>query len=134
MPEPNQPNQPSQPAQPVQPQAPAGGGAQITIQEFSRVELRVGQVKEVTPHPRADKLLVLKVDLGDPEPRQLVAGIKGYYEPSALVGKQVVVVANLAPAVLRGERSEGMVLAAVVGNEPVLLTADKTVPSGAKVR
>lgn len=107
---------------------------QISIEEFRRVKLVVGEVKEVLPHPRADKLLLLKLDVGEAEPRQLVAGIKGFYEPEALVGRQLVVVANLAPATLRGERSEGMVLAAVVGEgEPVLLSVDKQVPNGAKV-
>ncbi|MHC4917302.1 MAG: methionine--tRNA ligase, partial [Planctomycetota bacterium] len=86
-------------------------------------------------HPRADKLLIMKVDLGEGGTRQLVAGLKGFYEPESLVGKQVVVVTNLAPAKLRGEISEGMVLAAVIGdNEPVLLSVDKQVPNGAKIR
>ena len=106
----------------------------ISIQDFRGVKLVVGEVKEVLPHPGADKLLLLKLDVGEAEPRQLVAGIKGFYEPEALVGRQVVVVANLAPAEIRGERSDGMVLAAVVGDrEPVLLTVDKQVPNGAKV-
>jgi len=108
---------------------------QISIEEFARVKLAVAEVKEVLPHPRADKLLLLKVDLGAGDPIQLVAGIKGYYQPEELVGRQVVVVRNLAPATLRGERSEGMVLAAAVGEgEPVLLTVDKPVPNGAQIR
>ena len=146
MPEPNQPSVPSVPGAPSAPGTPKASGApsapkapgepagQISIQDFSRVELAVGEVKEVAAHPRADKLLILKVDLGGAVPRQLVAGLKGYYEPSALVGRRVVVVTNLAPAVLRGERSEGMILAAVVGNEPVLLTVDKAVPNGSRIR
>ena len=117
------------------PDSGAAADGQISIQDFSRVKLVVGEVKEVLPHPRADKLLVLKVDVGEAEPRQLVAGLKGFYEAEALVGRQLVVVTNLAPAKLRGERSDGMVLAAVVGdNEPVLLTIDKQVPNGAEVR
>jgi methionyl-tRNA synthetase len=112
----------------------SAAAGQISMGEFSKVKLAIAEVKEVLPHPRADKLLLLKVDLGG-DPVQLVAGLKGFYEPEALVGKQVVVVTNLAPATLRGERSEGMVLAAVVGdNEPVLLTVDKQVPNGAEVR
>jgi methionyl-tRNA synthetase len=108
---------------------------QISIKEFARVGLAVAEVKEVLPHPRADKLLVLKVDVGGGQVQQLVAGLKGFYEPESLVGKQVVVVTNLAPAKLRGELSEGMVLAAVVGgSEPVLLTVDKQVPNGSAVR
>jgi methionine--tRNA ligase beta chain len=108
---------------------------QVTIQEFARVKLAVAEVKEVLPHPRADRLLLLKVDVGGGEPLQLVAGLKGYYEPEGLVGRQVVVVRNLVPATLRGERSEGMVLAAVVDdNEPVLLTVDKPVANGSQIR
>ncbi len=109
--------------------------AAISNQVFAKVQLAVAEVKEVLPHPRADKLLIMKVDLGEGEPRQLVAGLKGFYEPEVLVGKQVVVVTNLAPARLRGELSQGMVLAAVVGdNQPVLLSVDKQVSNGAKVR
>ncbi len=108
---------------------------QVTIQDFARVKLAVAEVKEVLPHPRADRLLLLKVDIGSGEPLQLVAGLKGFYEPEGLVGKQVVVVKNLVPATLRGERSEGMVLAATVGdNEPVLLTVDRPVANGSQIR
>ena len=108
---------------------------QLTIQEFARTKLAVAEVKEVLPHPRADKLILLKVDLGTGELVQLVAGLKGFYEPESLVGKQVIVVRNLVPATLRGERSEGMVLAATVGdNEPVLLTVDKPVANGSQIR
>ncbi len=113
----------------------SGPEEQISIQEFAKVKLGVAEVKEVLPHPRADKLLLLKVDVGAENPIQLVAGIKGFYEPEELIGKKVVVVRNLAPATLRGELSEGMVLAATVGdNEPVLLTVDKPVPNGAQIR
>ena len=83
----------------------------ITIEQFQTVELRVGTVKEAAPHPNADRLLVLKVDLGTEE-RQIVAGIRAHYDPAALVGTQVVVVANLEPAKLRGVESQGMLLAA----------------------
>jgi methionyl-tRNA synthetase len=108
---------------------------EISIQEFARVNLTVAEVKEVLPHPRADKLLLLRVDVGAGETVQLVAGLKGFYQPEELVGRQVVVVRNLAPATLRGERSEGMVLAAVAGeNRPVLLTVDKPVDNGARIR
>jgi methionyl-tRNA synthetase len=110
-------------------------GSGITIEEFARVSLVVGEVREVLPHPRADKLLLLKVDTGGEQPIQLVAGLKLHYQPEDLVGRQVVVVANLAPARLRGELSEGMVLAAVTGeDQPVLLTVDRPVPNGSSVR
>lgn len=83
----------------------------ISIDDFSRVQLRVARVIEAREHPNADKLLVLKVDLGT-EQRQICAGIRAYYRPEELVGRQIVVVANLAPRMMRGEESNGMLLAA----------------------
>src|SRR3954466_6311128 len=93
-----------------------GGGASttqmtITYDDFAKLELRVATIVEAKVHPNADKLLVLQVDLGG-EKRQICAGIKAYYAPEQLVGKQVVVVANLDPKPLRGEMSQGMLLAA----------------------
>jgi methionyl-tRNA synthetase len=85
--------------------------ATLTIDDFKQIDLRVGTILTASPHPRADRLLVLEVDLGN-ERRQLVAGIRAHYAPEDLVGRQVVVVANLAPATLRGLESQGMVLAA----------------------
>lgn len=85
---------------------------QITIDDFARVDLRVGTIRGAEPHPRADRLLVLTVDVGEAAPRQLVAGIRAAYDHRFLVGQQVVVVANLKPAVLRGVESQGMLLAA----------------------
>jgi methionyl-tRNA synthetase len=104
----------------------------ITINEFKKVELRVGVVKSVEPHPNANKLLVLKVDVGGAE-RQLVAGIRGHYEPQALVGKRIIVVCNLAPAVLRGVESQGMLLAASDAGKIVILTTDQEVASGSPI-
>ena len=83
----------------------------VTIEEFRKLELRIGEIKEVNDHPDADRLYVIVVDLGD-KAKQVVAGIKGSYEKEDLVGKQVVVVDNLEPAVLRGVESQGMLLAA----------------------
>ncbi len=107
----------------------------IQYDDFARVELRVARVLEARPHPNADKLLLLQVDLGEGSPRQVVAGIKAHYAPEALVGKNIVVVANLAPAMLRGETSNGMLLAATSGEKVVLLTVDdpECVP-GAKIK
>jgi methionyl-tRNA synthetase len=105
----------------------------ITIDQFRALELRVGTVRAAEPHPNADRLLVLRVDLGGEE-RQLVAGIRAHYEPAALVGRQVVVVANLEAARLRGVESQGMVLAASDGERVVLLEPDAPVPPGAVVR
>jgi methionyl-tRNA synthetase len=105
----------------------------ITIEQFRELELRVGTVRSAEAHPKADRLLVLKVDLGDEE-RQVVAGIRAHYDPATLVGRQVVVVANLAPATLRGVESQGMVLAAADGDRIVLVRPDDTVAPGATVR
>ena len=104
----------------------------ISIDVFRQIELRIGTVKQAEPHPNADKLLVLKVDLGGEE-RQVVAGIRAHYTPEELVGKQVVVVANLETAKLRGLDSQGMVLAASDGEKLVILTPEKPVTTGAKV-
>jgi len=82
----------------------------INIEDFKKMELRVGEIKEVEDHPNADRLYVVKVDLGD-KTKQLVAGIKGSYAKEELLGKQVVVVDNLEPALLRGVESQGMILA-----------------------
>jgi tRNA-binding protein len=104
----------------------------ISIDVFRQIELRIGTVKQAEPHPNADKLLVLKVDLGTEE-RQVVAGIRAHYTPEELVGKQVVVVANLETAKLRGLESQGMVLAASDGEKLVILTPEKAITTGAKV-
>ncbi|MCX5695925.1 MAG: hypothetical protein NTW18_04630 [Candidatus Omnitrophica bacterium] len=81
-----------------------------TIEDFRKLELKIAQIKEVNEHPNAEKLLVLTVDLGD-KTKQVVAGIKNFYTKETLLGKYVVVVDNLDPAVLRGVESQGMVLA-----------------------
>lgn len=85
---------------------------QISFDDFARLDLRVARVVEAENHPNADKLLVLKLDDGSGTPRQLCAGVRGHYEASDLVGKSIVIVANLAPRTLRGVESQGMLLAA----------------------
>ena len=105
----------------------------ITIEDFSKLDLHIATVKAVEPHPKADKLLVLKIDLGGEE-RQLVAGIRTHYTPEELVGKQIVVVTNLQPAKLRGVESQGMLLAALDGERVVILTPEKTVSPGSPVK
>ena len=106
----------------------------LTIDEFSRVELRVATVLSAEAHPNADRLLVLKIDLGD-EQRQLVAGIRKHYAPEELVGKRIVVVANLQPATLRGVESQGMLLAASDEEGRLsLVTPEREVGVGAKVK
>ncbi len=104
----------------------------IPIEEFKKLDLRIGTVKSAEPHPQADRLLILKVDLGSEE-RQLVAGIRGHYTVEELIGKQIVVVANLQPAKLRGVESQGMLLAARDGEGIVILSPEKSVSAGAKV-
>lgn len=104
----------------------------ISIDEFRKVELKVATVKKAEPHPNADKLLVLQVDLGSEE-RQIVAGIRAHYRPEELVGRQVVVVANLETARLRGMESQGMLLAASDGDRIVILIPEKEVGPGAKI-
>jgi methionine--tRNA ligase beta chain len=95
----------------------------IAYEDFAKLELRVAKVLEARPHPNADKLLLLQIDVGD-EQKQIVAGIRQHYTPEQLVGKLIVVVNNLAPAMLRGEASNGMLLAATSGEKVVLLTPD----------
>ncbi|PCN43011.1 methionine--tRNA ligase [Brevibacillus laterosporus] len=105
----------------------------IGIDDFAKVELRVAEVKECAAHPNADKLLVLQVDLGD-EQRQIVSGIAKYYKPEELVGKKVIVVTNLKPVKLRGEMSQGMILAASHGDQLTVSTVDASMPNGSVVK
>lgn len=107
----------------------------ISINDFKRAQLRTAKVLEARPHPNADKLLLLKVDVGRDQPKQIVAGIRNHYEPEQLVGRTIVIVDNLEPALLRGEESQGMLLAASVGDRVVLLRPDADdVPGGCEVR
>ncbi|MBU4501758.1 MAG: methionine--tRNA ligase [Nanoarchaeota archaeon] len=107
----------------------------ISFEEFQKIDLRVGKITKIQPHPDADKLYILMVDLGEGEHDiQLVAGLKGYYKEDELVGKQVVVVRNLQPAVLRGVESQGMLLAAEFKGKVVLLSPEKEIETGAKIR
>jgi methionyl-tRNA synthetase len=108
----------------------------IEIDDFAKVDLRVGQVLSAERIPKADKLLLMKIDLAEEQPRQVLAGIAQYYEPEKLVGRKVVVVANLKPRKLRGLESQGMVVAASYGDEgrPVLATFTEDVPNGARLK
>lgn len=105
----------------------------IEFEDFAKVDLRVGTVLEVTPHPEADRLLVLKVDAGEDSPRQVVAGIAEFFKPEELVGRQVVVVFNLKPRKLRGMVSQGMVLAVKKEGGLALLGPSSEVANGGKV-
>lgn len=84
----------------------------VSFDEFLRLDLRVATVVAAEPHPSADRLLRIQLDDGSPTRRQVCAGIRAWYDPAKLVGRQVIIVANLEPRVIRGERSEGMILAA----------------------
>lgn len=105
---------------------------QITIDDFSKLELRVAEVLKVEKHPDADRLLVLQLQVGN-ETRQVVSGIAEYYKPEQLVGKNLILVANLKPVKLRGIESHGMILAACNGKELVLGTIDKDIASGTEI-
>ena len=108
----------------------------ITIDDFAKVELRAATVLEAEKVPKADKLLRLVIDVGEPQPRQILAGIAQYYSPEDVVGRKIIVVSNLAPRKLRGLESNGMLLAASVGEEgrPVLATFTEDVPNGARLK
>jgi len=108
----------------------------IEIDDFIKVELRVGEILEAERVPKSDKLLKFLVDVGEENPRQILAGIAEHYEPEKLIGKKIVVVANLKPRKLRGLESQGMVCAASVGEDgkPVLATFDEDVPNGARLK
>ena len=106
----------------------------IGIEEFAKVQLKVGRVLEAEPVEGSDKLLKLQVVIGA-EKRQIVAGIKANYTPEDLIGRQVVVVVNLKPAKLRGVESQGMLLAATDENGgAILLQPDREAPEGTQVR
>jgi methionyl-tRNA synthetase len=108
--------------------------SEITIEDFAKIQLRVARVVEAEPLEGSDKLLKLQVMVGD-QPRQIIAGIRKNYSPEDLIGRQVVVVANLKPAKLRGADSQGMLLAAVSEDGgAILLQPDEEAPEGAKVR
>jgi methionyl-tRNA synthetase len=107
----------------------------ITIDDFAKVDLRVARVLKAEPVPGADKLLHLTVDAAEAEPRSLVAGIAKAYTPEQLVGRKVVIVANLQPRKLRGIQSNGMIVAASLEDGPPVLAAFlEDVPVGARLR
>jgi methionyl-tRNA synthetase len=107
----------------------------ISIEDFAKVEMRTGEIRSAEAVPGAQKLLKLMVDIGT-EVRQVVAGIAGYYKPEDIVGMKVVLVTNLQPRKLRGVESNGMIVAATVGEEgrPVLVTFKEDVPNGARLK
>lgn len=105
----------------------------ISYTDFEKLDIRTGTIIEAKDHPDADKLLILKIDEGKESPRQLVAGLKEHYTAEELKGKQIVFLANLEPRELRGEISQGMILAASDNNTVAILTIDKKVKNNTKI-
>jgi methionyl-tRNA synthetase len=128
------PPEPAKPQTEIANQATAPSDGKITIDDFAKIELRVGLVKVAERVPKADKLLRLEIDIGT-EVRQVLAGIAEAYAPETLVGRKVVIVANLAPRKLRGYESNGMIVAASLeGGKPVLASFLEDVPIGARLK
>lgn len=115
----------AKPAEPAKPQ--------ITIDDFAKIEMKVGQVLSCEKHPKADKLLISQIDIGEEKPRQIVSGIAGSYKPEQMIGRKVVVIANLAPAKLRGVESQGMILAGM-GEDQIEVLSVEALPVGSIVR
>ena len=106
----------------------------IAYDDFAKIELRVARILEARPHPNADKLMLLQIDVGDVQ-KQIVAGIRQHYTAEQLVGKLIVVVNNLQPALIRGETSNGMLLAATSGEKVIVLSPDDPdCVAGAKIK
>jgi methionyl-tRNA synthetase len=117
---------------------------QIAFDDFIKLDLRVATITACEPHPNADRLLKVHLDDGTSEGRQVCAGIKAWYDPASLVGKQVIIVANLEPRKIRGEISNGMILAASdikatdddgepTERDVIVLTVDRPTPAGSPV-
>lgn len=115
---------PESPAEPVK----------LSFDKFLQTELRVARIVAAERVEGTDKLLRLQLDVGEFGPRQIVAGIAAAYETDPLIGKRIVIVANLKPARIRGVESEGMLLAADLDGRPILATFDEDVPPGTRVR
>ncbi len=105
----------------------------VTINDFRNFEIRIATIKEANDHPNADKLYVLKVDFGDTQ-KQLVAGIKASYTKESLIGRQVAVIDNLEPAIIRGVESQGMLLAAQDESGIAILSPERNIKEGSKVK
>ena len=105
----------------------------VTYDDFKKLDLRVAEILKVELHPNADRLWLLTIRIGEEE-RQIVAGIKQHYTAEELIGKKVVVVANIAPAVIRGVESQGMMLAASTTEKLTILIPERNIPSGAVVK
>jgi len=107
---------------------------EVSLSDFEKLDIRVGKVLRAGRIPGSRKLIRIEVDLGEPEPRTLVAAMAGFYDPKELLGMNVVVLANLKPKRFMGVESRGMLLAADVDGRPVLLTTAGDVPPGTRVK
>ena len=105
----------------------------VSFEEFKRLELKIATIKKVEDHPNADKLYVIIVEIGE-KTKQIVAGIKNFYKKEELIGRQVVVVDNLEPAILRGVESQGMLLAAEDQGSISIITPERKVKTGSIVK
>lgn len=105
----------------------------VPFEDFKKLSLKIGRIKEVKEHPNADKLYVLRIDIGGEE-KQAVAGIKKHYQPEDLKDKLVVVIDNLEPATIRGVESKVMVLATQDGEKMAIISPDKDISPGAIVK
>lgn len=106
----------------------------VSFEDFKKLEIKIGTIISAESIEGADKLLKLMFDVGGPEPVQILAGIAQFYDPSTLIGKQVPLIVNLEPRTLKGQVSNGMMLAAVSDEKPILLHPDTQVPPGSIVR
>jgi methionyl-tRNA synthetase len=105
----------------------------LNFDEFKKLDLRIASILDVKPHPNADRLYVVDIEVGG-ERKQIVAGIRQHYTPAELIGKKIVVVNNLEPAVIRGVESQGMLLAASNDQQLTILVPEREISSGAVVR
>lgn len=105
----------------------------VPLDEFKKLELKIAVIESATPHPQADRLYVLAVKVGDLR-KTIVAGIRQHYGEGELIGKKIVLVNNLAPAVIRGVESQGMLLAASEGDQLTLIVPERPIADGSNVR
>lgn len=106
----------------------------IPYGDFAKVEMKIGKIVEINDHPNADKLYILTVDLGENKTRTIVAGLRNKYSKEQLIDKKAIFVTNLQPATLRGIESDGMILAAVSEDETAIISPDKKVEEGTRIR
>lgn len=118
---------------PTTPPAAPSKPATVSYETFAQLDLRVALVLDAREHPNANKLLLLKIKVGEIE-KQIVAGIRGHYEPASLIGRRIVIVNNLEPALIRGEESNGMLLAASDATSVVLLQPEREIADGSRVK